>query len=295
MALASAAHGTKGFSPLFYWLVPALILSTAGGCASDPNKPFMTSDRMNSGLVIILPGIEGESSLNHDVRRGLLNGGLFYAVPIYRWGRPVPIAGPLLNQMDIIGNRIEGKEIANRIVSYQKSYPGRPVYLIGHSGGGGIAVFAAEALPKDVSIDGLVLLSASMSSAYDLTGALGHCRKGILNIYSRADVGWLIIGTMLAGNVDGIRGPAAGAIGFDRPTAKSSPERIRAYQKLYQLELTGPLGNGSNGAHASTTRSSFITYYVLPWLMASSWPPPNLPGVAAAEPTSTNALAAADP
>jgi pimeloyl-ACP methyl ester carboxylesterase len=294
-AETQADDGVQGFARPFCWLATALILFVAGGCASDPNKPFTTSDRMDSGLVIILPGIEGESSLNHDVRRGLLNGGLFYAMPIYRWGRPIPIAGPLLNQIDILGNRIEGKEIANRIVSYQKSYPGRPVYLIGHSGGGGIAVFAAEALPKDVSIDGLVLLSASISSAYDLTNALGHCRKGILNIHSRADIGLLIIGTMLAGNVDGIRGPAAGAIGFDRPTAKSSPQRIQAYQKLYQLELTGPLGNGSSGAHASTTRSSFITHYVLPWLMAASWPPPNLPGVATAEPTSTNALAAADP
>ncbi len=215
-----SSHGSGRFARLFFWLVPALILSSAGGCASDPNKPFTTSDRMDAGLVIILPGIEGESSLNHDVRRGLLNGGLLYAISIYRWGRPVPIAGPLLNQIDILGNRLEGLEIAKRIVSYQKNYPGRPVYLIGHSGGGGIAVFATEGLPKDITIDGLVLLSASISSAYDLTNALHHCRKGILNIYTREDVGLLIIATTLAGNVDGIRGPAAGAIGFDRPTAK---------------------------------------------------------------------------
>ncbi len=265
-------------------LVPLAVLIPllAGGCA-DSNKPFTTTDRMNRGLVLILPGIEGESALNHEIRRGLVNGGLMCAMPIYRWGRPVPLAGPLLNQMDVLGNRIAGAGIADTIVDYQTKYPDRPVYVVGHSGGGGIAVFAAEALPKETMIDGLVLLSASMSSAYDLTKALGHCRKGVLNIYSRADVGLLIVGTVLAGNVDGIRGPGAGAIGFDRPSSRSSPERIRNYQKLFQLELTH--AHSSNDAHGSTTRRSFISRYVAPWLTATSWPPPETPGVIATHAT----------
>ena len=254
----------------------ASVFWAAGGC-TESNKPFMTTDRMNRGLVIILPGIEGESGLNHDIRRGLVNGGLMCAMPIHSWGRPVPLAGPLLNQMDVIGNRIAGAGIANMIVDYEKKYPDRPVYIVGHSGGGGIAVFAAEGLPKDVMIDGVVLLSASMSSAYDITKALGHCRKGVLNIYSRADVGLLIVGTTLAGNVDGIRGPATGAIGFDRPSSHSSPQRILAYQKLFQLELTNT--NGSDSAHGSTTRRGFVSRYVAPWLTATSWPPPETPGL----------------
>ncbi|MGA2266512.1 MAG: hypothetical protein ABSH10_08805 [Phycisphaerae bacterium] len=253
----------------------------------------MSSDRLNTGLVIILPGIEGESALNQDIRRGLLNGGCPYAITIYHWGRPVPLAGPLLNQMDILGNRIEGKEIANRIVAYHKSYPDRPVYVIGHSGGGGIAVFAAEAMPKDASLSGVVLLSASISSAYDLTHALSHCRQGILNIYVTSDVGLLIIGTTLAGNVDGIRGPAAGAIGFDRPSSRASPEKAMAYQRLFQMEMTTDDEEGS--AHGSTTRHHFITSYVLPWLTAATWPPPEVPGAVSTTPPPlpANNLAAA--
>ncbi|MCJ7543550.1 MAG: lysophospholipase [Phycisphaerae bacterium] len=261
--------------PLFV-LLPAWVLVAAAGCA-DGNKPFMTADRMNRGLMVILPGIEGESGLNHDIRRGLINGGLMCAMPIQSWGRPVPLAGPLLNQMDIIGNRIAAAGIADMIADYQTQYPDRPVYVVGHSGGGGIAVFVAEALPKDVMIDGLVLLSASMSSAYDITKALGHCRKGVLNIYSKADVGLLIVGTVLAGNVDGIRGPATGAIGFDRPSSRSSAERVQAYQKLFQLELTS--AHGSDDAHGSTTRRGFVSRYVAPWLTATSWPPPETPGM----------------
>jgi pimeloyl-ACP methyl ester carboxylesterase len=276
----------------FSWCLSLIILSAACGCGSNPNKIFMSQDRLNSGLVMILPGIEGESSLNQDIRRGLMNGGCPYAMTIYHWGRPVPLAGPLLNQVDILGNRIEGKEIANRIVTYRKNYPDRPVYVIGHSGGGGIAVFAAEAMPKDVSLDGVVLLSASVSSAYDLTHALGHCRQGILNIYAPSDVGLLIIGTTLAGNMDGIRGPAAGAIGFDRPNSRASSQKAVAYQKLFQMELTTDEEDGS--VHNSTTRHKFITHYVLPWLTATTWPPPEVPGAAstAPPPVPANNLAA---
>jgi len=268
-------------------LLPTLL------CCCDSNQRYMTRERLNRGLVIILPGIEGEGPLNYDIRRGLLASGVYRGLPIHSWGRPVPIAGPLLNQMDIIGNRLAAAHIADIVASYQKDYPGRPVHLIGHSGGGGIAVFAAEALPEGVSVDGLILLSPSISSAYDLTKAMAHCRNGILNIFTRSDVGLLVIGTTLAGNVDGIRGPAAGALGFDRPGPRSPPEKINAYQRLYQLELTKITDEGLAGAHGYSTRWTFIARYIVPWLLSPSWPPKDAPGVAEAIELQAKALAQA--
>jgi pimeloyl-ACP methyl ester carboxylesterase len=255
------------------WLA-ALVL--ACGCSNGGNTRFETADRLSSGLIIILPGIEGESPLNHQIRQGMVAAGVYRAMPIYSWGRPVPIAGPLLNQIDFIGNRLEGRRIARMIMSYQGNYPARPVHLIGHSGGGGVAVFAAEALPEDHKIDGLVLLSASISSAYDLTKAMSHCRNGILNIYTKADVGFLVVGTTVAGNVDGTRGPAAGAIGFDKLRPGDKIEKHQAYGKLYEMELAGEAAGGLGGAHASTTRSGFIATYVVPWITSATWPPPSL-------------------
>ena len=35
-----------------------------------------------------------------------------------------------------------------QVAEYQAAYPNMPVYLVGHSGGGGIAVFLLEALAK---------------------------------------------------------------------------------------------------------------------------------------------------
>ena len=256
-------------------LILALLLLI--GCGS--NKRFLTEERLSQGLVIILPGIEGESSNNRDIRRGLVMAKVSRALPIYSWGRPVPVAGILLNQMDVIGNRLAGAEIAKMIVRYQDSHPGKPVHIIGHSGGGGVAVFAAERLPEGREVDGLILLSPSISSGYNLTRALSRCKNGIVNFYSRADVGLLVIGTTLAGNVDGVRGPAAGALGFQRPKASDDSPKMLAYAKLYQVQLTDDAMEAD--AHIAATRAGFVWTYVAPWVKSENWPA--MPAVAAAE------------
>ncbi|OPX25050.1 MAG: hypothetical protein B1H04_00830 [Planctomycetales bacterium 4484_123] len=242
-----------------------VILAGAGvwlaGCG-PVNEQYVGPARLEHGLVIILPGIEGEGPLSYSVRQGLLDADIQAALPIYRWGRPVPLAGPLLNQMDEQGNRLAAGRIARMIVDYQDTHPGRPVHLVGHSGGGGVAVFAAEALPPGRQVEGLVLLSASISSGYDLSKALAHCRKGIVNFYSKGDVGFLVLGTTVFGNVDGVRGPAAGAVGFKYP-------RPGLYQVGWRAEMAG---SGHLGGHAGTTASGFVERYVVPWIRAASWP-----------------------
>ena len=224
------------------------------GCGS--NKDFVTEDRLAQGLVIILPGIEGESPFNHDIRAGLLDADVPGAMMIYHWGRPIPVAGPLLNQMDVLGNRIEGRKIAQIIVDYQDSHPGKPVHLVGHSGGGGMAVFAAESLPEDRKVDGLVLISASISCDYNLDKAIRHCKSGIVNFYCKGDVALLVIGTTLAGNVDGTHGPAAGQKEFQG-----------TFERLWQMEVC-QIGD----AHTSGTRASVVTSNVAPWVLKSQWP-----------------------
>lgn len=115
----------------------------AAGCGA--NTDWVTPERMANGLVIILPGIEGEGANSYGIRDGLARGGCNAAMPICRWGWPVPGFGLLLNQTDVIGNRAAGQRIAQMIADYKDQHPGRPVYVVGHSGGGGVAVFAAEA------------------------------------------------------------------------------------------------------------------------------------------------------
>ena len=231
------------------------------GLGSNPH--YLTDVRKENGLVIILPGIEGESEFNHNIRRGLASAGCYRALPIYNWGAPIPGIGMLVNQTNFIGNRIAGANIAKMIEKYQDTYPGRPVFVVGHSGGGGVAVFTAEGMSKGRQIDGLILLSASISADYDLTKALRNCKNGLVNFYNREDTGLLGVGTAIMGNVDGGRGPSSGLNGF-----------TRHFPNLYQVQLTSSMTYASGGGtHDAVTRPGFVSRYVAPWVLSSVWPP----------------------
>jgi pimeloyl-ACP methyl ester carboxylesterase len=131
---------------------------------------------------------------------------------IYSWNRP----GVIVNQVDFVGNRVAGAFVARFIKQYQDLYPGRPVHIIGHSGGGGVAVFTAESMGNDGKIDRLILLAASISKNYNLTKALRNTAHGIVNFYNPSDTALLGAGTTLMGTVDGDHAPAAGLNGFER-------------------------------------------------------------------------------
>ncbi len=242
-----------------------------GGCGGMDDDQFLAQDRKSKGLTVILPGIEGESDYNHSIRAGILEAGGGQAIPIYHWGRPLPAIGMLLNQVDVIGNRVEAAKIAEMIVNYQKSFSGKPVYVIGHSGGGGMAVFVAEAMPEGSKIDGLVLLSASISAGYDLTKAISKTRSGIVNFYNPKDGVMLAIATTVAGNMDGGHSPAAGLNGFDRVAADDPAEKKAAYAKLYQMQISVS-GAEDDGEHTKVTSPSYVSSSIAPWVKGGNWP-----------------------
>jgi pimeloyl-ACP methyl ester carboxylesterase len=237
-------------------LCSAVVLCTVG-CGSLYSGKYQTEARKENGLVVILPGIEGEGYFNHNIRKGLVNGGCYRAIAIYNWGVPIPGIGLLVNQTNVLGNRMIGKNIAQMIEKYQIAYPGRPVHIVGHSGGGGVAVFAAEAMRTGQMIDGIVLLSASISADYDLRSALKHCQKGILNIYNPADSALLRAGTMILGNVDGGHGASAGLNGFVRHDAKLQQPRVPS-------DASARFGGYS---HDVATSPGFVAAYVAPYVL----------------------------
>ena len=235
----------------------ALGVLAAAGCDAMSNAEFTTADQKARGLVLILPGIEGPSPANADIRRGLVAAGLDWAMPIHAWGVPVPGAGMLINQVNFLGNRLAGAGVAGFIAKYQDEYPGRPVYVIGHSGGGGVAVFTAEAMRDGKKIDGLILLSASISSGYDLTKALANCRNGIVNFYNPDDTMLLGVGTTIVGNVDGGHGPSAGMAGFEKTFARLFEERVDSF--------------AGGDPHFAATSVAFVSARVAPWVRGGNW------------------------
>jgi len=249
-----------------------LLAGGAGGCAISPhNGPYFTEARKARGLVIVLPGIEGVSPLNKHIREGLCRAGVDCAVIIYPWGRPYGPAAMLINQVDVIGNRMAALQLGRMIEGYQQTYHA-PVWLVGHSGGGGIAVLTAENLPPGRKVQGLILLSSSISDKHDLTAALEHTRKGIVNFYNPEDIALLGVGTTILTNVDGVHGPSAGLTGFVTPE-NASPRTQQLYKtKLFQFAMDSRVTGGLD-PHTSSTDPGFVSRYVAPWVLRSTWPP----------------------
>jgi pimeloyl-ACP methyl ester carboxylesterase len=257
-------------------LVLACVLPLVG-CGPDQNgdlrsydmeKRYVNADRADVGVVVILPGITGEDRAPRDVREGLYKAGIPYALVIFRWGTPIPGLCMLIDQTDVARNRRQGEELASHLAAYQQKHPGKPIFLIGHSAGGGITVFALESLgrlPGANPIDGAFLLSSSLSADYDLADALRMTRRGIVNVSNSDDIVMLEAGTHTFGNVDGGHGDSAGRTGFDRPFAK-------LYERpITDAEVRQKLGIVEN-THYLTTNEELIEHYAPAWIMGQTWP-----------------------
>lgn len=244
-------------------------LFAAPGCSlSDLQSP----QRMEKGLVVILPGIEGRSSWNYELARGLDDGGVPYGIEVYDWGTVVP-GGMLINLTDIERNRRVASELRDRVVSYRRANPRRPVHLIGHSGGGGIAVLTAEMLPPVEPVSSVILLAAAVSPTHDLRPALARSQYGIFNYYSPLDVVLLRAGTTVAGTIDREHGQSAGAVGFTKPASLTEDEARIYNRKLHQVQWSPEMRFAMNfGGHMDWTHRPFVKQYLAPLVTSvSAW------------------------
>ncbi|RKY25977.1 MAG: hypothetical protein DRP83_05315 [Planctomycetota bacterium] len=245
-------------------LVILLVMVGCDDAAMSLNRSDTVPAMMDRGIVYILPGIQGVDYHYKNIRQGLRGSGIKCAIKIHPWGCQIPGLNLLVNETDVAGDRGWGKKIALEIVEYQRNFPGRPVGIIGQSGGCGVAVFAAEALsriPGAQPIEGLILLDASVSADYNLTAALSMCNRGILNFYNEQDVALLGAGTEMFGNMDGGHGDSAGRTGFDR-----------RFPRLYQVEVTKDMAEAFANPHFADTSSAFASQFISPWLIDKTWP-----------------------
>lgn len=218
--------------------------STATGLVFPLGKFWPNSscgpERLEHGLTLILPGVEGAGFFNVNIAKGLIDGGVKSAVEVYDWTTGWALLG-IYHLRAKKRHRREAKVIAERIVNYQQEYPGRPVHLIGYSGGGGVALYAIEALPPGVLVNSAVLLAPAVSSQYDLTAALKHTSSGIVNFYSPFDVVFLGFITGLFGNIDGRHGISSGCSGFRATHSKLSQRKFER-SMLRQFHYGGHFG-----------------------------------------------------
>lgn len=232
------------------------------GCA----QPWVTPERLDRGLVVVLTGIEGRSPLNEAICRGLDAGGVDWAIRLEDWTSPL---GPLYSLRAEAENRRKARHLAMEISDYRLSHPDRPVVLVGQSGGGAMAAWVAEALPPGRRIDGIVMIAPALSPGYVLSEALRKSERGIVNFHSRRDWFMLGMGTFLAGTMDGYHTSSAGRLGFDVP---EPGEGLPAYEKLLQIPWQPEMAEtGYGGGHLSSAEGAFVARYVAPFVLNERW------------------------
>jgi len=238
-------------------------LTLTAGCWQPPK---MQRAELERGYILMLEGIDFNVWQMGDIYRGLRDAGVDYAIDVVDWGyrsRPFAAYG---NLTDLKNNRRLAGEFAQRVAGYQQEYPGRPVCIIGYSGGGGLAILTAEALPEGVMLDRILLLGAAISPDYDLSKALSRCRRGIVNFYSSADSVVLGVGTRLYGTIDRARMPAAGHVGF-RASSEPAASQPDTSSGLIQVPWTPEMRKlGHDGGHFGWMARRWTAEIVAPYI-----------------------------
>ncbi len=186
-------------------------------------------ERLSQGLVIVLSGIEGCGPLSWNVCKGIEDGGFSGAVVNWEWTTGLwPLF--LYHLRGKRRNLRAANKLASFILQYEREYPGRPIYIIGHSGGGAMIAMTLETLPAREIVSAAIMLGPALSHRYDLAPALRRVRNGLWNHWSYGDAFLCAAGTLTCGCVDGKHTLSAGFRGFSPP---SDAEK----QKLYEAKL----------------------------------------------------------
>ncbi len=252
-------HNAKRLRAPTALLLAGVLLAAMGGCTANV-PPYVTDQRLEQGLIVILPGIEGPSANNANIRQGLMDAALPYAMEIRNWHGWRAGASYAFDQPAC---RRQATELAERIAAYRAAHPGRPVFVVGHSAGGAIAVFLAEAMPPDQPLDGVITLAPALSPHYDLTAAIEGSSGNLLNCFTRTDL--LLKGLTTAGrNLDGASGATAGHEGFSLPEG-APPRRREAVGYLEQIEWdTSMVKSGNLGGHLGWANAGWVGEYLAP-------------------------------
>jgi hypothetical protein len=234
-----------------------LLAAFAGGCAVErPIDPLDPKPRL-----IHLPGIAGDNPFERSYLSALQTGGLDVDTELYDWTQRTFW---ITNLQAYTANRASARGLASYLERLYRDDPGRPILLSCDSGGAGPLIWALEALPEDVQVEGVLLLAPALSADYDLTSALRRVRKSAYVFWSPGDGFVLDLGTRVFGTIDGKRVGAAGHRGFATPADADLEQYAKLVQVKYEPAWWGAYGHPGDHVGAMTVR--FASGYLAPLL-----------------------------
>lgn len=247
---------------IFCWLT--FLVSPLGWFCFGRLIRRLEPERLDQGLILICTGIEGYSFLNVAILAGLIDGGVKHAVDIVDWTTGKKLFF-LLHLRGWSRNNRQAQQLALRIVEYQNQYPGRPVWIVGHSGGGGIALLTASILPEDRHLTGIIMLAPAVSRTFDVRPAAAHVETAIWNYHSMLDWFFLQFGTTLLGTIDGIHGCAAGAYGLRGSANDEAAAAGKLIQRPWQWRM---LKQFNPGDHFGCCHRVFVAEEIVPLIQS---------------------------
>lgn len=257
MFAVGVRRGRLGGAQQLLLMAAALTVLSSTGCWKPPGS---TINELNRGLVYLFPGIEGREWAMQRAWQAARDSGVDAAIEVYQWPSS---SDALTNLTAYERNRAEARRVADHLTEYARSHPGAAIDLAGYSGGGGLAVLTAEALPEDVKLRNVLLVQCALSPDYDLEPALRRVDGQLVNFHSQRD--WLIlgVGTQTFGTIDRKYVPAAGKDGFDADRAVRDAALRRKLRQIGWREEW--LAQGHDGGHPGMLTYPWNRKYVAPY------------------------------
>lgn len=245
--------------------VARLLLAPFGSAVAQYHRQLMDQKRLANGLVVLLPGIDGCTTVSDSIARGLDLPHSPMAVEVHDW-RSFTGWNPR-HLSTYRQNRRRASQIAHRIIEYRSEFQGCPVHVVGHSAGAGMALFVLQALQEKAAVNTVTLLAAAVSRKFDVRSLSQRTENGIWNFWSRGDLPAAGIGTTIFGTIDRVRRPSAGAFGFCRclPEKTSDCNSAGVTERFFDVGFQWEMMKYWNwGGHFGCTNTAFIKRYVAP-------------------------------
>jgi len=235
-----------------------------GGCSQISAD---RQERERRGYVFYCDGSGGGGLIRNyssGIRQGLLDAGYAGSGEMFNWHTGLGVTADHTSSEEY--KRGKARQLADRIAEYARKQPGAPITLMGLSAGTAVAVFALEALPRDVLVANVVLLSPSIGADYDLTTALRQV-TGRMYVFTSTKDAVLTYLVRSVGTADRREGEPAGIYGFRRPL-RASQDTSAQYAKVVHIQWRQEFARyGDLGGHTDVVKAPFVQNFVAPLVM----------------------------